>query len=148
MDNPLSIWYCDACSEEIKAVSDGYVIWKATDDYKPHSFKIIHSGRCDDDTHPLSNALEDFLGPDGLANLLSFLSLGPIKARAGQKSSGQPANFDEFVDFMRRVQTPYYEEARRLFSNPDLRDDYSDANEVLPYMQDSLQSMIKKYGEG
>ena len=52
---------------------------------------------------------------------------------------------DEFVDFFRRSQTPYYEEARRYFWNGDLLADFSDANEMYPYRVEVLQRLISKY---
>jgi hypothetical protein len=74
---------CDVCGDRI-AAKDGYVVWKTTDDLKSSGFKIIHQGRCDRRDYPASAALSDFLGPEGVAQLLAFLSLGPIKRRIGQ----------------------------------------------------------------
>jgi hypothetical protein len=145
MDQPLTVWYCDVCGDRI-AAKDGYVVWKTTDDLKSSGFKIIHQGRCDRRDYPASAALSDFLGPEGVAQLLAFLSLGPIKRRIGQKPHADAKDMDEFVDFFRRVQTPYYEEARRLFHTQEVLDDYYDSNEVAPYLPDYLESMIKKHG--
>jgi hypothetical protein len=78
---------------------------------------------------------------------LTHLSLGPIKKNIGQGSYCDVADLDEFVDFIRRVQTPFYEEARAHFRNQDLLDDYTDANELLPYLREELQGIIKKYSD-
>lgn len=143
---PLTVWYCDFCKEPIEDVKNGYVIWKCTDELRLHSFKIIHSVKCDQrEDYTQSMAMEKFLGIDGITTLLSFLSPGPIISNLSSGSVQQIHDFDEFVDFFRRVQIPYYEEARRKFNNPKLLDRYSDANEVLPYMQKELKKIINNY---
>ena len=87
----------------------------------------------------------EFLGDKGLAYTLSFLSAGPVQSALGGAPQCEISDFDGFVDFLRRVQTPYYEEARRHFRDPDLLDDFADANEVLPYLPDELQRIAAKY---
>lgn len=114
---------------------------------KSHNFKIIHKTKCDLNDHIASAALEDFLGEKGLAYLLSKFSIGPIKNRMKQGPHCEAADFDEFVDFIRRVQTPFYEQARRHFGNDNILDDYYDADEVFPYLPDQLKKIIKKYDE-
>jgi hypothetical protein len=142
MDKPLTQWYCDVCGEPIDTPDRAYVIWKSdpADQHRDHSFKIIHQKRCDRDDHHLSAELKDFLGADGLAKLLSMVSYGPLK---DSKSAGVK-DMDEWVDFVRRCQIPYYEEARRRFHDPDIQEDLYDANEVFPYLTDSLKSIIKR----
>lgn len=147
MNKPLTKWYCDVCGKTIDDVKRGYVIWKKTEDFKSHSFKIIHQTKCDLKDYRASAALEDFLGDNGLVYILSKLSLGPIKKRLSQEPHCDAAELDEFVDFIRRVQTPFYEEARRHFSNPDLLEDYSDANEVFPYFPEQLQKIVKQFDD-
>lgn len=145
MSQLLKEWYCDVCGSAINDAKDGYVIWRSDVNHKYHGFKIIHQAKCDIDSYPFSSALEDFIGEDGLAKLLSMLSLGPIKAKLNAGRYCHIADIDEFVDFIRRVQTPHYEEARRNFSDANLVHDYSDANEVAPYLQRDLQNIIKSY---
>lgn len=141
-DQPLTKWRCDVCGELIDSVDDGYVIWRgAAEPGKPYGFKIIHQGNCDDKSYHLSAALEDFVGIDGLAKLLAFLSVGPLKAAQGQ-STRVTGNLDELVDFIRRVQTPYYEEARQRFSEDEVKQDFCDSNEVAPYLQSRLKSIV------
>lgn len=146
MSDHQARWRCDVCGEDIKDPDDGYVIWKSNDQHKGHDFKIIHTGRCDKSSHlySMSSALTDFLGERGLTVLLSMLSLGPIKAKLGQTGC-QIADLDEFVDFMRRVQVPFYEEARSHFNDPSLLEDYSDANEVAPYLPEELKCISARY---
>lgn len=141
MDTPLTIWYCDVCGQPINDVSRGYLIWKSDENHRDHGFKIIHQRDCDRRDHGLSGALRDYLGPDGLARLLAMVSLGPLK---GSQGLGV-ANMDEWVDLVRRLHTPHYEEARRKFREEAVRDAMSDANETYPYVQDSLKNIIQRY---
>lgn len=141
---PLTKWRCDVCGEAIESVDDGYVTWHGPSKSGAHyGFKIIHQGRCDDRRANLSAALRDYVGADGLAKLLSILSIGPLKKAQGQ-SPRVVGDLDELVDFMRRVQTPYYEEARQRFSEEEVMQDFCDSNEVAPY----LQSRLKRIAEG
>lgn len=145
MHTPLTKWYCDICDEVIEDIAKGYVVWKNNDDRRDYSFRIIHQSKCDPrDVYPCSSALEDFVGPDGLSNLLANLSLGPFKNRAGDMETGV-VDMNEYVDFIRRVQLPYYEEARRYFDEEDLVDRMSDANELYPYRVEQLRAIIEEY---
>ena len=96
--------------------------------------------------HNLIELLGDFLDVPGIQTLLVNLSIGPILKKQGQGPHCSMKDMDEFVDFFRRVQTPYYEEARRLFSNPSLLERYAGANEGLPYMEAQLKHMIETFG--
>jgi hypothetical protein len=87
--------------------------------------------------------LHDVLGPDGLAHLLYFLSIGPLKINAGSHTVPRIADMDQFVDIVRRLQTPHYEEARRYFGASEVRDEYADSNEVGPYTQYALKRIIE-----
>lgn len=145
MTTPLTTWYCDVCGEKIEDAKKGYVIWRTDTKLKTHDFKIIHQKKCDQKDHMASGALRDFLGEEGLAHLLAKISLGPVMLKCGQKSYCQVKDLDEFVDFFRRVQTPYYEEARREFSTPEFQNDFSDANEVYPYLPKTLKKIASKY---
>lgn len=137
MSAPLSSWTCDVCGDTIHKVEDGYLIWKNGDDMRAHGFKIIHRGQCDQKDHACSGALADFTGPAGLSVLLSHLSMGPLAAARGA-SHCDVGNLDEFVDLVRRLHVPYYEQARQRFADPDVRDAMRDANEIQPYLPDTL----------
>ncbi|MEK7724491.1 MAG: hypothetical protein AAB336_09105 [Acidobacteriota bacterium] len=140
----LSEWICDSCGETVKQPK-AYVIWKRNENGLAYGFKIIHQKDCDNDDYPSSGSIDQFLGLDGEAKLLCFLSSGPLKADKERKGSIRVADIDEFVDFFRRVQTPFYEEARTKFFNEDVFDRFSDASEVRPYMSDALQSIVNEY---
>ncbi len=144
MLKPLEQWYCDKCGEIIKSPREGYVIWKSDESFKSSGFKIIHQRRCDDKSYRLSSALQDFLGLRGITYLLTFLSLGPIKEHLGQGKHCDIVDMDEFVDFFRRVQLPYYEEARQHFGDPDILDLCSDWNELAPYLPEELKKLVER----
>lgn len=148
MDKPLTKWYCDVCGGVIDDVKKGYVIWRTTNaGHQAHDFKIIHQNKCDLKSYHSSAALEDFLGQRGLAYLLAKLSHGPVITNlSGQGSPQRVADFDEYTDFVRRLQTPYYEEARRSFGNPEFLQDFNDSNEVYPYLPENLEKIVKRYG--
>ncbi len=145
MLSPLQQWFCDTCGGVIEKPEDGYVIWRQDKDNLDFDFKIIHQSRCDNSRYSSSAALGDFLGTEGLNILLSLLSYGQIKSNNGSLGGNSIKDMDEFVDFFRRLQTPYYEEARRHFWNGDLLADFSDANEMYPYQVEVLQRIISEY---
>lgn len=147
MLKPLKQWICDRCGQVIETPDDGYVIWKIDKNSMEFDFKIIHRGKCDTDNlkFPNSRALVDFLGVDGMTYLLSYLSVGPVTLNLGAKPSIRVKNFDEFIDFIRRAQTPHYEEARKKFNNRELLDEFSGTGEVSPFEQISLKKILKEY---
>ena len=86
-------------------------------------------------------ALERFLGQDGLTRLLAFLSAEPLINSMGAKSRQRVKDMDEFVDFIRRMQTPYYEEARIHFRDEEVLNVFSGSNEYSPYLPDALKDI-------
>lgn len=147
MLKPLEQWYCDVCHGVIENPADGFVIWNHDKDFKAYDFKIIHAGKCDIKTYPSSRPLPDFLGPNGVAYLLHHLSHGPIKDNLGQEDSIRIKDMREFIDLFRRVQTPYYEEARLSFGHRELLGEYCDWNEYAPYLPEMLKKVVEyEYG--
>jgi hypothetical protein len=143
MLKPLKQWICDACGEVIENSENGYVIWRRDADYLNYDFKVIHKAKCDDKSYSSSLAVDLFLGEQGLTRLMSYLTPGPLKIRGGSASRVGVKNMDEFVDLIRRFQSPYYEEARRHFEDEAVYEDYADANEILPYLPASLKSIVE-----
>lgn len=144
MSQALSKWRCDKCGGSV-TVEEGYVNWEHENPSRKE-IRIIHQARCDDGAYNSSAALADFLGPDGLVKLTAMLSSGTLVAHRYEDSASVPAEFlpnlDIWVDFVRRVQIPYYEEARELMRDAELREYLSDSNEVAPYLQRSLKQII------
>ncbi len=147
---PLQAWLCDSCGELVTSeANNGIVVWRTNETEEgpqDFDFKLIHKTiesdpeprRCDPGAVQgyISNLdLKQFLGADGLAMLLGWLSIGPLK---GGGSAPRVANMDEFVDFVRRVQTPYYEEARSRFDDEGTHHWLGDANEYHPYLPETL----------
>ncbi|MCK2240873.1 MULTISPECIES: hypothetical protein [unclassified Crossiella] len=146
---PLDSWSCDACGKPItSAPNDGIVVWRTRETdgrYLDHDFKIVHKTiepdpvphRCDPGNAGGYDAHIDLtvlLGADGLAWLLSWLSAGPFLGGGHL----QVADLDEYVNLVRRLQTPYYEQARQNFNDEAVRDILCDASEVAPYLPDTL----------
>ncbi|MEA4947064.1 MAG: hypothetical protein VB058_05825 [Oscillospiraceae bacterium] len=150
---PLKQWVCDVCGELIEKPEDGYVIWKCDDkDSSISDIKIVHTSimmddgkikGCDFDdyNYPCSMDLSRFLGADGAAYLLSFLDLGPHIPTERCRVKDMP----KFVDFFRRVQLPYYEEARIFWQKAYNDGFFNGANEIWPYTQDTLKRIIREY---
>lgn len=137
----LGPWTCDVCGADTVDADNGYLIWEDAVNDGPWDFKIIHRDTCDRQSMG-SSALDRMLGPDGLVHLTAWLSLGPIKAAMGQGKPVPPRDLDEFVDLVRRLHVPGYEQARERYRAPDVQEDYADAGESLPYLQESIAHLI------
>lgn len=130
----IDYWYCDVCQEKVTK-DNGYVVWNNNPD---SGFNIIHRGKCDKRGQPSSSDLESFLGVDGLAYLTSFISYGEFR---NDNDGGRNLNKKSFIDFFRRVQLPYYEEARRKFSSEEVQNQMDGSNEYSPYVQSVLKNL-------
>lgn len=149
MLKPLQQWICDVCGDVIEKADDGYVIWKDDDQDGPYDFKVIHHPKCDHHlpNYPLSRAVRDFLGVEGLTRMLSFLSGGPIRKKLSPGDKYGVRDSDEFVDLVRRFQIPFYEEARVRFTDSDILEKTRDWNEYAPYRPDELKWIASKPAE-
>jgi hypothetical protein len=136
----LSNWICDTCGELISSPEKGLIVWNTDTELQKHSFHIAHKGKCDDRSFQQSLGLGDLLGLKGQAHLLSFLSYGPLINSQGRT---RLHDIDEFVDLFRRLQTPWYEEARSKFRESLVVETGVDANEVYPYLPDSLKRIAE-----
>ena len=105
---PLEQWYCDTCDEIIERATDGLLIHRV-EAGRASAFKIVHAG-CDDPECKEKHPLKDWVGPKGLAQLLGLLDPGVhhLPTFEGPKV----ADVREWVDLVRRLQLPHYEEAR------------------------------------
>jgi hypothetical protein len=75
-----------------------------------------------------------FLGVDGLAHVLSFLTDG-----AGVRDVGA------FVEMIRRCHLPYYEEARRYLARAEYDGVIESAQSAGVYTQDVLRYLVERY---
>lgn len=145
---PLTTWTCDTCGEQVEP-KRGVVLarWTPDEDRRLTGFIIVHKnidGRhCDPGNasgYRWNVDLHTLLGQDGMANLLAYLSAGPLKGGGGASNL---ESIDEFIDLFRRLQVPYYEQARHRFGDEDVTYAYGDANEYFPYMPDQLERIAK-----
>ncbi len=149
---PLKQFICDNCGELIEKPEDGYVIWNRNDDDKLHEIHIVHKNKrdengrvhgCDNHTrYALSDSLTSFLGTHGLIELLSLIDPGKNFISNYQE---RILDMREFIEFFRRVQLPYYEEARRYWNNAKEDGYLYGANEIIVYKEEFLKELIEKY---
>jgi len=151
--NTTNTWICDTCGEPIEKASDGWVEWlmERVDDDKwiGRGLRLVHhypasargsDSRCQyhgeaeykrNQSIVNDQSLEDFLGPDGLMQLLSFIADGKIPTV-------------EVLEMIKRLHIPGYEHARLHFSaalaevafEPNTLKDYywqSDISAVLEF---------------
>jgi hypothetical protein len=151
-DQPLQAWRCDTCGELITDPAEGLVVWRTDDGHRGYDYLVVHQSRsgrrCDPEAQRgyIANLpLSSFLGPDGAAMMLGWLSYGPIKNNPGNV---RVKDFDQYVDLFRRVQTPGYEEARPYFNAESTHHWFGDANEYRPYMLDALQRIVREAENG
>lgn len=121
---PLRAWICDTCGDLITDPTKGLVTWRKASNNTDYDFKIVHKSiRSDPEPYNCDPGaetgyiyhldIEKLLGVDGLTLLLSWISVGPLKGGGGTITTSK--DLDSYVDLVRRVQIPYYEEARHSF---------------------------------
>lgn len=144
--NSPSVWTCDKCSNDVTLNGLGLVAARH-DSADPNrllqDWKIVHKNTCDPGAsagYVTSLDVERLVGPAGQAQLLSLLSAGPLM---NSGPSNRIGDFDAFVDVFRRLHTPFYEEARLQFSEPDVQHRFSDSNQYHPYIPEVLETIVK-----
>ena len=158
---PLKQWICDTCGELIEKPKDGWLEWYKDEDFKAQGFRICHhapssprraEGRggpgCyayDRHKRRLDNHLDTFLGPDGMIALLSDVHVGSVLDPHG-KSPIEIGDHVSWAETFRRLHVPHYEEARQYFAEAKADDLFDGANQVWPFMQETLLEVIKRYG--
>lgn len=123
MPSPTTTWICDSCGEPINTPREGWVQWLRVKDadgtFHSEGLQLVHAShpsrrgkpRCLYDGDAVFRqrkatqadlSLTDFVGPDGLMRLLSFLSEDEFKDRK------------EVIEMIKRLFVNGYEEARPL----------------------------------
>lgn len=149
--NKTEYWICDNCGEKIEDVKDGWVEWLESkdqnDDYKCKGIRIVHRVKCiyNEDLLYKKNKslvsdmdLESFSGPDGLMELLEFISDNKFEDN------------EEVIEVIKRIHIPGYEEARIYFDEaiaegifePNTKPGYYTQNniaDVLDYKKNILE---------
>lgn len=156
---PLKQWICDSCGEIINSPEDGWVEWLSGEETfnSCHGFKIVHNygsspqgkGACFQYREKKDLAdmpLTTFTGEEGYICLLGFLDLGPIVV---PKYEGpRVKDIREFIEFMRRLTIPYYEEARMFFKEALADGDLDPSSVDMIYDPEDLKRIVEKYGKG
>lgn len=144
---PLEEWICDTCGQKLSA-NNGWLEWLSPRS-GPHSFNIVHNKRAcyQHDHHPDRSDmhLHVFLGANGLQQFLSMMDLGKILDPSGMYMPALP-EMRSFVDTIRRLHIPHYEEARQYISEAVADGYFSDQNEVSIFLPNTCLSIIKRYG--
>jgi|SRR5690349_17204815 len=139
---PLTRWTCDTCGQEVSG-TDGALTFRCESDepFLAYQFRIVHAVRCQrggDDT--VTEDLHTYLGDDGLTRLLAHLTAGPARAcEAGLAVR----DIDEFVDLIRRLHTPYYEQARDRFAEPAVAEALRADDRWHPYRPSQLRTLAE-----
>lgn len=144
---PLEQFICDTCHSLIGKPEEGWFEW-LSDDTGIHSFRIVHhKSVCHQHSahrHVKDNHLNYFVGPENLPSLYKFLDPGYRYNRDLQPVANN-LQLAEFTEILRRFTIPHYEEARLYFDQAEQDGLFDGANEVSPYKQDLLKSIIHNY---
>jgi hypothetical protein len=142
---PLAKWQCDNCQQPVTGET-GFLEWIEEEDLsKPlaRRFYIVHNkiGCLHHSEHVgrRDNHLHYYLGTDGLQKLLEI---------AGNAARGKRAVSDmiEFVEIIRRLQVPYFEQARlhfKQYASDQALDDPAPLNWTTV---DELKHIAERYG--
>ena len=144
---PLEQWYCDSCGKLIGNKEDGYLEWLHTSGEMgdQHAYVITHNKRAclyDQRTlfkeHNLSSSgthIESFLGADGLLNLLADIEDNMVRDNS------------EIIEIIKRLHTPYYEEARTYVSEAEIDNEFDGMAPVVRSFQSTNIRLIERYSK-
>ena len=144
---PLKQWICDSCGEIIKKPEDGWFEWylEGINGHRK-GLRIVHNNKScmyddsilkEQNRTPADSNLTDFLGSVGFGHLLYWLELSETR------NIYKIADIKEFIEIIRRLYLPYWEEAR-LYWDTSLQDGFHDG---CSFDEGTLKSIIKEYGE-
>ncbi len=147
---PLGQWICDVCGEVIQSPKDGYVQWNRNLNQEIDDFVIVHHFSASPKKHNRDGCykydsdsdLESFLGERGIVELTALLDPGPYHM---PEYKTMVADIRKWIDFYRRLQLPYYEEARQYWEEAISDGYFDDANEIYIYLPEKLKRMIEHY---
>lgn len=144
---PLIDFVCDTCGYAIDSTKDGYVEWIDNNNIV-EQFRIAHNTtRClihSGNYGRKDTNLSDFLGDDKFAYILSFLDVGAVLDP--HFSCGfRVKDVRNYVEFVRRITIPYYEEARLYFGTAISNGEFQGDNELAIYNTMKLQGIIHRY---
>ena len=164
MLTPLTQFICDTCGELIKEPKEGWIEWiievnAKTGKRETHSFRIVHhfkysplakehNAGCYQHEHAKGRQdlhLHHFIEDNTkMAHILKFLDIGPYHEK--EYKGPTVKNMREYVEFVRRLTIPHYEEARLYWERALEAGYFQDSNEIWIYGVDNLITMIERYG--
>lgn len=147
---PMKQWVCDVCGEIIEKPEDGYVQWHRNSNGQIDDFIIVHhltassrknhSGECY--KYSSDRDLKSFLGEHGVLELHALLDPGPYHM---PECNIFVTDIRKWIDFYKRLQLPYYEEARQYWGRASHDGYFGDSNEIAIYLPENLKKMIEHY---
>jgi len=160
---PLTQFICDTCGQVIERPEDGWVEWisdfegerpmnrgfRITHHHSTSPIATEHNEGCYKYTNHSGRSdlhLHDFISEEyKMAEILSYLDIGPYHDPTYH--GPYVNNMREYVEFVRRLTIPYYEEARQYWQ--DAIDDgyFGDCNELWLYGASNLKRLIEQYSE-
>lgn len=102
---------------------------------------------CDKDqkNYPRSLPLASFLGDEGKVRFLSLVDPGPNFIKYYKKSI---ADIRLFLEVFRRLQLPYYEEARLYWNKARDAGFFADIDKVSLYLPKTLKYIVDNFSGG
>ena len=160
MLRPLEQWICDGCNELIENPEHGWLEWLSGSQLKQKDFRIVHhvtysprkprgcyaynNQNVPDGFVILDDYLTSFIGDEGLTRLLGFIDVGPFHQQ--HYSGPYLADLREWVELVRRLTTPYFEEARQYLTQANRDGMLEGLSEVAIYMPSFLGAVVDRYG--
>ena len=142
---PLTQFFCDSCNELIDTPADGYIEFDKNEQLQYNNFKIVHNEeRCFQGLIS-SFELSRLLGSEGIGILSSWVHVGPITDPVGREKS-EYASVVEFAEFFKRLQLPYYEQARHYLKRA-VESGYIDGNATGSHYPEGLKNIVSKFLE-
>ncbi|MCG4259429.1 hypothetical protein K6W36_02355 [Acetobacter senegalensis] len=147
---PLTEWRCDKCGGAVDA-HNGWVEWESGSVFGPRNFHIVHNSRACSfhDSSPLRKDchIRDFLGVEGAHNLQALVQPPSFFVDNFAGGKWQQPDLREFYELCRRLQVPYYEEARPYFNVAYSQGEMDGANETTISSPDFCKRIYDIYGE-
>lgn len=161
----MTQFICDTCGEIINRPEEGWIEWISKSDFEKetreiHSFNIVHHYSSSPLATPHNEGcyqhsrepgrsdihLNQFISDNyKMTNILRFLDIGPY--HNPEYKGTDITDMRQYVETVRRLTIPYYEEAR-LYWNKALEDGYfQDSNEIWIYGVQNLKKLIELYGD-
>ncbi|WP_311276387.1 hypothetical protein [Methylobacterium sp. WCS2018Hpa-22] len=149
----LRQWLCDSCREVIFSPEDAWVEWLGHRDGGRTGFRICHHQLATPEgfqSYSIFDAasgrpnmhMNRLIGPNGLLRLMEMVEdQGSFSNSSGYR---RVANMKEFLELMRRVQIPHYEEARQYIAAYQEDNFFEKDFERLQVQE--LQAVIARYG--